>query len=313
MLVIGSQAMRIGLEKAGLGLNRVPTDLDVFARETEVFNAVNFMGLTYEKIKPEKILCKTPDGKHVEIEIALPGTSAERYLDYADKFAFLPQTSFYGLQMDVAPLKMLYSIKRAHRHSPRMFHKHVLDYNLLHELLGGEDVFGRVTKLRYQETVEREKLRTPSLNKTAKDFFDDNVSNRTFVHDQIHEVMAFGERPMFEKIKIDPDKVACSKEKFFALTDTQRRQCVQEEAYVIALERAMIPMLFEGEKLANPWEAYKWAVMRICTTLCSGWFREWALENYDTLMFWYDKGYVEKFLKAVELGRIKRIECGGQA
>jgi len=120
--------------------------------------------------------------------------------------------------------------------------------------------------------------------------------------------MAFGERPMFEKIKIDPDKVACSKEKFFSLTETQQRQCVQEEAYVIALERAMIPMLFEGEAIANPYEAYKWAVMRICTTLCSGWFREWALENYSNVMFWYDKSYVEKFLRAVESERIERIQ-----
>ncbi len=311
MLVIGSQAMRVGLEDIGMGLERVPTDIDVLAREAEVFNAVNFMGLTYEKITPNKVLCKGPDGRHVEIEIAHSGTSSELYLDWAEKMSVLPRISLYGFSMDRAPLEILFSLKKAHRHSPRAFHKHVKDYNLLREILGGKDAFERVTKLRYQETVERHKLKTPSLNKSTKDFFDDKVSNRTFIHDQIHEVMAFDERPMFEKIKIDPDKVACSKEKFFALTKTQQRQCVQEEAYVIALERAMIPMLFEGEAIANPYEAYKWAVMRICTTLCSGWFREWALENYEHIMFWYDKGYVEKFLKAVEEGRIERIKRVG--
>ncbi|SRR6266851_3061230 len=308
MLVVGSQALRIGLEKAGLGLNRVPIDLDVFARESEVYNAINFMGLIIEKTKLDKLLCKAPNGKHVEIELALPGTSTELYLDWAEKIARLDQTEFYGLKMDVAPLQVLYSLKRAHRHLPRMFHKHVKDYNLLRELIGERDGFARVTAMRYKETVERERLKTPSLNKSAVEFFDDKVSNRTFIHDQIHEVMAHEERPMFEKIKIDPNKVACSKEKFFALTETQQRRCVQEEAYVIALERAMIPMLFEGEALANPYEAYKWAVMRICTTLCSGWFREFAVKNYDRIMFWYDKDYVEKFLKAVEEGRIERIK-----
>jgi hypothetical protein len=308
MLVIGSQAMRTGLEKVGLGLRRVPADLDIFARENEVFNAANFMGLTYESVKPDKVLCKAPDSKMVEFEIAGSGNSTDLYMQWGEKMAVLDQQEFYGLKIDIAPLEMIYSLKKAHRHSPRMFSKNNEDYNLLRELFGGRDMFPRITKMRYQETVDREKLKTPSLNKSTADFFDDLVSNRTFIHDQIHEVMAFGERPMFEKIKIDPDKVACSREKFFALTETQQRQCVQEEAYVIALERAMIPMLFEGEKLANPFEAYKWAVMRICTTLCSGWFREFAVEHYANIIFWYDKDYVEKFLRAVESGRIQRIQ-----
>lgn len=308
MLVIGSQALRIGLEKVGMGLSRVPTDLDVIARHKDAEDFISKAGLVVIKETPEKVLTKAPDGKFVEIELVYSNQSSWLYIQWADTMARLDWKDFYGFRMDVAPLEMLYSLKRAHRHSPRMFHKHVKDYNLLREVLNGKDTFARVTALRYKETVEREKLKTPSLNKTAKDFFDDNVSNRTFVHDQIHEVMAFGNRPMFERIKIDPDKVACSKEKFFALTETQQRQCVQEEAYVIALERAMIPMLFEGEAIANPYEAYKWAVMRICTTLCSGWFRDYAVENYDRIMFWYDRDYVEKFLRAVEEGRIVRIK-----
>jgi hypothetical protein len=308
MLVIGSQALRLGLEEIGEELERVPTDLDLFARDAEVFNAVNFMGLSYLTITPTKILCQAPNKRYVEIEVATPGSSAELYLDFAEKMAKLPQHEFYGLKVDVAPLEMLYSIKRAHRHSPNKFYKHVRDYNLLNRMFLGGDMFERITDMRYKETVEREKLRTPSLNKTAEAFFDDKVSNRTFVHDQIHEVMAFEERPMFERIKVDPNLVKCSKEKFFALTETQRRHCVQEEAYVIALERGVIPMLFEGERIVKPFDAYRWAIMRICTTLCSGWFREYALEHYKDMLFWYDAGYVEKFLKAVEDGRIERIK-----
>ena len=157
--------------------------------------------------------------------------------------------------------------------------------------------------------MERERLKTPSLARKAEDFFDDNVSNKTFIHDQIHEVMAFGERPMFEKILKEPGvSVACSKEKFNDLKYLDRIRCVQEEAYVIALERAMIPMLFEKGPLSRPKDAYLWAVMRICTTLCSGWFREFALENYDDLVLFYNSDYVDKFLNAVEDGRIKRIK-----
>jgi hypothetical protein len=175
--------------------------------------------------------------------------------------------------------------------------------------LQGRDILARITDARTKETIERERLRTPSLNKTAKDFFDDNVSNRTFIHDQIHEVMAFGDRPMFEKIQKEPGKVACSKEKFNALHYIERIRCVQEEAYVIALERAMIPMLFEGAPIANAQKAYQWAVMRIATTLCSGWFREFAVEHYDDIMLLYNENYVDKFLTAVENGKIERVKA----
>lgn len=308
MLLIGSQAMRIGLEKVGKALGRVPTDLDVIARHKDAEDLISRAGLVIVKESPEKVLTKAPDGKFIEIELVYSNQSSWLYSQWADTMAHLDQATFYGVQMDVAPLEMLYSIKRAHRHSPNKFHKHVKDYNRLRELLNGRDLFSRITKLRYRETVERENLRTPSLDKSATDFFDDKVSNRTFVHDQIHEVMAFGERPMFEKIKIDPNKVACSKEKFFALTHEQRDHCVQEEAYVIALERHIIPMLFESGKIVSSICAYKWALMRICTTLCSGWFREYALENYDNLMLRYNWAYTDKFLKAVEEGRIERIQ-----
>jgi hypothetical protein len=111
---------------------------------------------------------------------------------------------FYGTDVQIAPLSMLFSIKKAHRHSPRKFEKHVRDYTFLRALVK-VDAFGKVTKMRYAETKERDRLFTPSLKKTKDEFFDDKVSNRTFIHDEIHEVMAFGARPMFEKIRIAED------------------------------------------------------------------------------------------------------------
>jgi len=308
MIVVGSHALKIGLEEIDRKLSRTPVDLDLFGTHDEMLELLRLGDLRVVKGTNEKMVAKAPDGKMVEIEYIRPGTSTAIYHLWAEAIAKLDTTEFYGMRMGVAPLEMLYSLKRAHRHSPRGFEKHVYDYNLLRILFKGKDAFPKITALRYEETVKRERLRTPSLNKSTKDFFDDKVSNRTFIHDQIHEVMAFYDRPMFERIKIDPHKVACSREKFDDLLYSDRIICVQEEAYVIALERAIIPMLFEGEKIANPKKAYEWAVMRICTTLCSGWFREFALDNYSEMMRWYDPEYVNKFLRAVEDGRIVRIK-----
>src|SRR5690606_12312797 len=158
----------------------------------------------------------------------------------------------------------------------RQFEKHIHDYHLMLPLVGG-DKLSDITKKRRKEIEEsRGKLKTPSLQKKTDEFFDDNVSNKTFIHDHIHAVMAYKDKPMFEYIKPDPDRVTCSKDFWEKLSQKDKIKCVLEEAMVIALERAMIPMYFDGGRLADPHKAFKWALMRICTTLCSGWFRQFA-------------------------------------
>ncbi len=69
-----------------------------------------------------------------------------------------------------------------------------------------------------------------------------------------------------------------------------------EEAYVIALERKIIPtMKGSPGPFWKPFDAFKWALMRICTTLCSGFFRQWAIDNYFLILNSYDPGFVDKF------------------
>lgn len=53
--------------------------------------------------------------------------------------------------------------------------------------------------------------------------------------------------------------------------------------------------------------AFDWAIMRICTNLCSGWFREFATDYYPAIMYLRNKNYVEKFLEAYESGKIQLI------
>jgi hypothetical protein len=49
-------------------------------------------------------------------------------------------------------------------------------------------------------------------------------------------------------------------------------KCVKEEALVIALERFLLPGLS-----SDPLIAYKFALVRISTTLTKGWFRDLPL------------------------------------
>ncbi len=69
-----------------------------------------------------------------------------------------------------------------------------------------------------------------------------------------------------------------------------------EECYTIALERHILPTM-HGDKIGLGYqEAFKWALMRVCTNLTSGWFRQYAIDNYYTVLNNYNKEYY-KLLK----------------
>ena len=62
-------------------------------------------------------------------------------------------------------------------------------------------------------------------------------------------------------------------------------KCIAEETYVIAIERFLVPKDWKyPAKLA-----YMKALKKVCTTLCSGWFREFAICNYPQIVDLFDK------------------------
>src|SRR3954452_13976362 len=69
------------------------------------------------------------------------------------------------------------------------------------------------------------------------------------------------------------------KKSLFQKVDYQTQlNCVKEEAMVIALERYLIPMISKNHE-----SSYQSALVRICTTLTKGWFRQFAIDNYPRL------------------------------
>jgi len=48
--------------------------------------------------------------------------------------------------------------------------------------------------------------------------------------------------------------------------------------------------------------------MRICTTLCSGFFRQFAFENYPAIVEAYNSSFVDKFQYAVDNELIQPME-----
>ena len=314
MFIVGSRALQFHAEQRSVAYRPV-RDLDLNMRR-ERFEQF----ISDHNLKPEPggypgkyIIRNAPEYGQIEIELCAEGNSNEMYWSYMCHREPLRCMRVYGDPAVVAPTSVLYSIKRSHRFYPHLWAKHIKDYHLLKSWVG-EDVIPEITKLREAETKARYgALKTPSLKQTVSDFFDDNVSNRHFIHDQIHQVMAHREKPMYAYYQPDPTVVKCDKNLFFALPYEDQLRGVLEEAYVIALERGIIPMLYQGDRYLTPDGCFNWAIMRICTTLTSGWFREFAVENYPAIIAAADKDYVKKFLTAVDDGRIERVSVAHSA
>jgi hypothetical protein len=136
--------------------------------------------------------------------------------------------------------------------------------------------------------------------KDSETFFEDAVQ-RKYVHDDIHEAVAIYDRPLFEKLLFDG--VSCSEKGFNQLSFEDKILLVKEEVWVTALERYLIPEDFK----CNVYGSYMKALKKLATTMSSGWFKFFILNNYDKLIGDKSKNFVERFNNAVKNNKIKEI------
>jgi hypothetical protein len=189
--------------------------------------------------------------------------------------------NFNGATLTVVSPKGLALIKRSHLWRKLGFGKHITHYHKhlakYAKQLTVEDV--RFLEERTAKTREAFPQIHPKLNVSKEDFFDDYVTKK-YDHDYLHELVAFYQRPLYKELQVDPNSAWCDKRLWFTLPESLRDRCVAEEAYVIAIERFLVP---------NNWDfpfqlAYLKALEKICTTLCSGWFRDHAIDSYPYIL-----------------------------
>lgn len=117
-----------------------------------------------------------------------------------------------------------------------------------------------------------------SLDKTVEEFFGDHVPKK-YVHDTVHESIAYRDRPWYVDILKDGSEVLVDNSKFWALSLEDKLQLVREELYVIALERVLIPRDFDHSPLA----AYRWALRRTAISLFKNKWATFLLLHLDEL------------------------------
>lgn len=299
MLIIGSKALTIRFPK----YKRVVNDIDILGFREDIYKLIQLLNPKEVKSGKYSTIFKDIQNKNeifdkdiVEIIFADESKSLQKYLEYDEENLF-------------ASIEVLFSLKKSHIHYPRKFYTNIRDYILLHNHLQGVDILSNITKIHTEENSKRlGKSKSPSLNKTVEDFFSQSkyFVKYIFDHDSLHAVVAHYDRPLYKLIQKNHNKAMCDENLWDQLLYEDKCKCVLEEAYVIALERKIIPMIFDGGKGYTSQEAFDWALMRICTTLCSGWFREFAKLNFFKIKSMMDTTYVEKFLQEYEKGNITR-------
>ena len=198
----------------------------------------------------------------------------------------------------VPSLNILYMLKMSHRfkkNSPH-FLKTMRDIQKMRAA-------GAKIPERYEDWYKRRVKATywyehPNLNRTKEEFFNPDDSFYVYDHDSIHEAVALGDQPAYTLYAVDGAEVLSSKEKFFEADEETRLWGVYEETCVLALERSQIPNNF---KKVSPQWSFKKALEKVCTSITSGWFREFSYENYDRVISLYremgEDDYIRRLLK----------------
>ena len=301
MLIIGSQAAIF--HKLS---DRPARDTDVigtFAELQALIRAVKAdKGIQLSRPigrKGDKWHIRDGEGWDIEFEIAFQGTSAARLLEL--------EGVVEGREA-MASKQALLALKMSHRYlrnSPH-FLKTMRDIQDMRAA-------GIVLDETMQEWLEQREEETydyahPNLNVDKQTFFDDSVGY-VYDHDDLHRILAIEESPAYTKYMVDGEQVLTSREKFFTVGEKVRLLGGLEEALVLCAERSLIPYNWQP----NPAEMFKFALQKICTSITSGFFRQFCWEHYDDIVEMYEKLYgnssnpswVCKLKKEIDSGNVK--------
>lgn len=300
MVVIGSVALNYHVD----GVK--PNDLDLIGTYDEAVEfRKKFQATTFYPINGGKtIFMRSEHGDICEFEIAWPGSMAEKFIEFAETEynGFLD----YSAGWFVPDLDVLYMLKMSHRYlkdSPH-FLKTMRDIHMLREL--GAKIQPEHEEFYKQRMKDTYNYGHPKLNQSKEGFFDAETTGveYTYDHDSIHEAVKYYTYPAYWYFKPKDSAVMVSKDLWDKCPEGVRLRAVLEESYVLALERSLIP--FPGKK--TPKEAFDMALMKVCTSITSGWFREYAWENYDNVQALYSDDYVAKFQQGLETCIVKPFD-----
>lgn len=221
-------------------------------------------------------------------------SSSAELLNYADRRIKVDHISgFHWATPDIC-----LAIKMSHRFKKNnpFFRKTMHHIRFLRNKGYGLDNNPALTEIMLQRQKETLSYVHPNLNVSKDAFFKDDIY--TYDHDSIHEAVSLTGRPAYTFYLKDGSQVLTSKEKFMALPEEIKLAGVYEETCVLALERSQIPNDFKNVSSEH---SFMMALEKVCTSITSGWFREYAWENYFKVVQMYKtlgvNDYIDRYKK----------------
>lgn len=300
MIVIGSRSFDYYFKDE----NSIPNDWDLIMSYQEFSkwsikhdNSIISMVPTSDhkynvKVKVDDVVTQ------YEIELENQGSS----LWLLNNESFFQEEIIDGLGESYKVMTPIYQLltKRSHVYFPIHVEKTLKSYSSLKRLVGAfvmdKNMFSYYN-LRFGEANDRffKRYKTRNLNVTNDKFFDNPLVKplQVLEHDTLHSIVKHQDQPIYEMMKYDEKRELawCEQELFQNLNKVYKIQSVLEESYVISLERFIIP-----QKEKDLYKSFLLALHKVCTTLCSGWFRDFAIENYDEIVKSYNPDYFDKYI-----------------
>ncbi|ASD51979.1 hypothetical protein KNT64_gp027 [Pseudomonas phage PspYZU05] len=261
-------------------------------------------------MKGEEIQVQNPDVRafkctlgdvtqYYEAYIAKPDSSDQMILDYVKNHVSLNPLARDVFGVSFADPEVCLAIKMSHRYKKdsSFFMKTMQTIRMLRNL--GYKLNDELNEIMLKRQKEVLSYNHPNLNVTKDKFFDDTIY--TLDHDSIHRAVALFDRPAYTYYMKDGSEVMTCKDKFFALPYELQLAGVYEETCVLALERSQVPFDF----VPTSTQSFMHALEKVCTSITSGWFREFAWENYFSVVAMHRKlgvnDYVKRFKDNIDL------------
>ena len=293
MILLGSFALFYANQAL---LDRTPSDIDYLCTQEQLDQWIAINKVTPELLENGSLVAKIDD-IIFEFDVVKSGKSSELLYNFIDSD---PNTTICDLGR-VPSLNVLFAIKTSHRfrkNSPH-FWKTLFDWHKMKKAGATvtSDLEGFV-KMRSSEVAQA----TPKLNVTKKEFFKDDNITYVYDHDSIHVSVANGSAPAYTHYLLPGQDVLCSKKMFDECTHDIKVMGVVEEAAVLAIERSLVPH-------PDGWpeeKAWLFAFSKVCTSITSGWFREFAYQNAIEIMTKRPKGFWAQFQNDLASGIVKQ-------
>ena len=294
MLLIGSRAAQFHWVDF-----RQPNDWDFICYESELPH--------FEEVGA-KLLAKSYDGKKLkyklhnltlEVEVAEKVASSMKILDYEtcnqDKYAIKELNRI----VSIASPETLYLLKRSHIPFRVHWKKNFFDHAFIQEKVGQFPLELLATlNLRLEETKKRLAYKEHNFRISNDQFFRSNIKRIT-PHDNLHQMIKFYDRPMFEYIKKDISQAEIDYQLFSVLPYEKQLANMAEEVMALSLERVILPAIVSGKRYSEYGTKCK-LTSELCFNYLPFEFRLFVVDNFFQIVNFIPKDFAKPVIAALQ-------------